>query len=104
MTTDEMIEVMAQSLWEAQSDHWGKYRDYIPELVAWDDLTHSKRNELKREARAALAAILPVLWDDIGVICLGDGNFKRSNRGFAYVDIYNRFDEIAKEINNAKLP
>lgn len=59
MTDEELIEQVARAIWEQQCQHWGRYRDQLPALCSWDELTQSKRRELMREAQAAIAAMEP---------------------------------------------
>lgn len=51
------IERVARAIWEQQCQHWGRYRDMVPDLCGWDDLTQSKQRELLKEAAAAIAAM-----------------------------------------------
>ncbi len=52
-----MIENVARAIWEQQRNHWGPYRDIVPDLCEWEELTQSKQRELLREAKAAIAAM-----------------------------------------------
>ena len=61
MTHDELIEAVAKAIWEQQCQHWGHYRDKIPDLCGWDDLTQGKQREVIREARAAIRVIAPAV-------------------------------------------
>ncbi len=45
---DEVVEAVARAIWEQQCRHWGRYRDQIPDLCGWDDLTESKQREVIR--------------------------------------------------------
>lgn len=56
--TNEAIEAAARAIWEQQCQHWGRYRDSIPDLCAWEELSESKQRELIREARAAAPALM----------------------------------------------
>ena len=56
--TNEAIEAAARAIWEQQCQHWGRYRDSIPDLCAWEELTESKQREVIREARAAAPALM----------------------------------------------
>jgi len=56
---DDMVEAVARAIWEQQCQHWGRYRDQVPDLCAWEELTQSKQREVLREARAAIAAMQP---------------------------------------------
>ncbi len=57
----DMVERVARAIWEERCRHWGKYRKDLHETDSegydWEDLGLSKRKELLREARAALAAM-----------------------------------------------
>ena len=57
----DAVEAVARALWDAQCDHWGKYKVALPDLTEWDDLSQSKQRELCREAQAALAAHEPTV-------------------------------------------
>lgn len=60
------IEKVARAIWDQQRNHWGHYRDMVPDLCEWEELTQSKQRELMREAQAAIAAMTvqaePVAW------------------------------------------
>lgn len=60
------IENVARAIWTEQRNHWGRYRDLVPDLCEWGELTQSKQRELLREAKAAIAAMTvqsePVAW------------------------------------------
>lgn len=64
MNTNEAVEAVAMALWEAQCAHWGHYRESLPDLCAWDDLSESKQRELFGEAQAALAAARPLIMEE----------------------------------------
>lgn len=51
------IEKVARAIWDQQRNHWGHYRDMVPDLCEWEELTQSKQRELMREAKAAIAAM-----------------------------------------------
>lgn len=53
------IEQVARAIWNQQRNHWGHYRDMVPDLCEWEELTQSKQRELMREAQAAIAAMQP---------------------------------------------
>ncbi len=57
----DMVEKVARAIWDERCRHWGKYRKDLHEPNSegydWDDLGLSKRKELLREARAAIAAM-----------------------------------------------
>jgi hypothetical protein len=55
---DKTVEAVARAVWEAQCDHWGKYRSAISELCPWGELSDSRQAELKRDAQAAIVATL----------------------------------------------
>lgn len=60
------IEKVARAIWDQQRNHWGHYRDMVPDLCEWEELTQSKQRELMREAKAAIATMPvqaePVAW------------------------------------------
>lgn len=57
----DMVERVARAIWDERCRHWGKYRKDLHEPDSegydWGDLGLSKRKELLREARAAIAAM-----------------------------------------------
>jgi hypothetical protein len=53
----DAVERVARAIWEVQCERWGKYREQVPELCAWEDLSLSKQWELMAEATAAIAAL-----------------------------------------------
>ena len=53
----DAVEKVARAIWEVQCERWGKYREQVPELCAWEDLSLSKQWELMAEATAAIAAL-----------------------------------------------
>ncbi len=56
-TDMNQIEKVARAIWDQQRNHWGHYRDMVPDLCEWEELTQSKQRELMREAKAAIAAM-----------------------------------------------
>lgn len=68
------IETVARAIWDEQRNHWGHYRDMLPDLCEWDELTQSRQRELKREAKAAIAAMPPVPTEPVAGWIVGDAD------------------------------
>lgn len=66
------IEKVARAIWDQQRNHWGHYRDMMPDLCEWEELTQSKQRELMREAQAAIAAMQPVPQEPVAWMCERD--------------------------------
>lgn len=112
MTTDEMIEVMARVIARGLGDEYANAFKNKERWVAkrgmsggrFRDINEPFRSDYDNAARAALAAILPVLREEVA----GErrdrevaGEWDDFNAGCnsALADIRTRFNEIAKEID-----
>lgn len=77
------IEKVARAIWDQQRNHWGHYRDMVPDLCEWEELTQSKQRELLKEAAAAIAAMRegaePVGWQPIETTPKDDAEYLVSN-------------------------
>lgn len=67
----EWREKVARALWKQQCDHWGRYKEKIPELCDWNDLTVSRQAELLREADAAITELLPLMKAEMAKVARG---------------------------------
>lgn len=56
------------------------------EMLLTDPLT-LRRMMAQRIARAAIAVIAPAVLDEAAGVVLGDGNYRKNNRGCAYIDL-----------------